>query len=102
MYRLFNDTQLYALCYYHSRSIAKDKVTRPSKLCFADKMAFVLEPWWLYLPRTWLTGELQEYIERGRSGEYGYIDTSHNKREWLKNAQSFIRKWIKENIYYDA
>jgi hypothetical protein len=34
-----------------------------SKLCIADKAAFLATPRWLYLPMVRLTGELQEYLE---------------------------------------
>ena len=40
------------LCAGHSRHWAK-RCGRPvSRLCFADKLAFVLTPGWLYLPMT--------------------------------------------------
>ncbi|MBW7932471.1 MAG: hypothetical protein H3C62_02420, partial [Gemmatimonadaceae bacterium] len=44
----------------HSRYYAK-RLGRPvSPLAMADKWVIVLEPWWLYLPRARLTGELSE------------------------------------------
>jgi hypothetical protein len=48
----------------HSRYWAK-KTGRPySRLCVADKLAFVLTPLWLYIPMTRWTGELAEYMRR--------------------------------------
>ena len=50
----------FTLC--HSRHWAKRVGKRYSKLCLADKLAFVLTPAWLYLPMARLSGELQEYM----------------------------------------
>jgi hypothetical protein len=47
----------FVLC--HSRHWAQSVGKKYSKLCLADKLAFVLTPAWLYLPMAWLTGELQ-------------------------------------------
>jgi hypothetical protein len=57
-------------CRYHSRFYSKRDGRAPSRLCFADKMVPSLEPWWLYLPRAWASGELWEYLARaaGRDG----------------------------------
>lgn len=52
----------YCFMAYHSRFLAKQCGTQPSMLCYADKLAFMIEPWWLYLPRTWATGELPYYM----------------------------------------
>ena len=45
----------------HSRYWAKRNGRQFSRLCVADKLAFVLTPAWLYLPMTRATGELSEY-----------------------------------------
>lgn len=47
---------------HHSRSYARAAGVDASPLCAADKLAFALEPAWLYLPRVWLSGELREYM----------------------------------------
>ena len=52
----------YDLCLYHSRFYAKKAGVEVSKLCAADKLAVVLEPYWLYMPRVWLSGELKEFM----------------------------------------
>lgn len=58
----------FALC--HSRYYA-DKIGKPtSKLYAADKLAMILEPVWLYLPRVILSGEFREFRERATS-KYG-------------------------------
>lgn len=38
-------------CLFHSRSIARLNSAKPSALCIADKFAWTIEPYWLYLPR---------------------------------------------------
>lgn len=50
-------------CLYHSRFYARKHNALPSRLCVADKYVIVIEPWWLYLPRAALSGELWEYID---------------------------------------
>jgi hypothetical protein len=58
----------FTLC--HSRYYA-DKIGKPtSKLYAADKLAMILEPVWLYLPRVILSGEYREFKERATS-KYG-------------------------------
>lgn len=51
----------------HSRYWAKRNGRQFSRLCVADKLAFVLTPAWLYLPMTRATGELFEYMLRSRN-----------------------------------
>jgi len=46
----------------HSRYWAKKTRRSYSRLCVADKLAFVLTPLWLYIPMTRWTGELAEYM----------------------------------------
>lgn len=53
-------------CLYHSRSYAKLHKAEVSRLCFADKLAFTVQPKWLYLFLVRLTGEYHEYIENAR------------------------------------
>ena len=63
-----DDWHDFALC--HSRYYA-DKIGAPtSKLYAADKLAMILEPVWLYLPRVILSGEYREFKERATS-KYG-------------------------------
>lgn len=71
---------------YHSRFLAKQVNAQPSMLCWADKYAFALEPWWLYLPRARATGELAEYLG---DGERRYGLTAHqSERDWHRKAQA--------------
>jgi hypothetical protein len=86
----------------HSRHWAKRVGKRYSKLCLADKLAFVLTPAWLYLPMARLSGELQEYM-RVASGrqlcgsitdfEQSLLD-SRDSRVWLEGLKIYTRRWI--------
>lgn len=76
-------------CLLHSRFWAKKAGAQPSRLCWADKMAMALEPWWLYLPRVTLTGEIEEYRARQRAGERdsGYGELSG--KAWVLSMKKF-------------
>lgn len=54
------------LCLFHSRHLCKKLAATPSRLCIADKLAFVCTPRWVYLFSTAVTGELTEYMDNGR------------------------------------
>jgi len=70
------------LCLFHSRHFAKRNNQLPSKLCWADKLSIKYDPWWLYLSRAWLSGELDEY--RALHGSMGENFQTH--REWYNWA----------------
>lgn len=70
---------------YHSRHFADKVGAWPSKLCWADKLCVKFDPWWFYLPRTILTGEIKEYRER--AADFGAVPLSASHREWYKWAQ---------------
>lgn len=91
----------------HSRYYSK-KLGRPvSPLCFADKWVIVLEPWWLYLPRVWLSGELAEFVANGqnrvRGSSAGLTEAeaadllSGEPRRWHRGMVSYMRRWIAEH-----
>lgn len=79
----------------HSRHYAKRLGMSYSRLCVADKLAFCLEPRWLYLPRVRATGELAEYLyhartARGRaSGVY-----AEDPRQWHANLNRYMAAWV--------
>jgi hypothetical protein len=86
------------LCLAHSRHYARDKGIAPSRLCWADKYSIVFDPWWLYLPRAWATGELAEY----RRSAAAWVPADLSDRAWhawcvaimskvalLENAEAF-------------
>ena len=89
-------------CYRHSREWCRQTGQPYSRLCLADKMAFVLTPWWLYLPMTRLTGELDEYMSRSREEHRrsGYTEEERElifnggQRKWLRGLQSYTRRWV--------
>lgn len=91
----------------HSRYYSK-RLGRPvSPLCFADKWVIVLEPWWLYLPRVWMSGELREFIanaqNRVRGSSHGLTDDeaadlgSGDARRWHRGMCHYMRRWIAEH-----
>ncbi len=93
-------------CGGHSRYWAKRHGKHFSRLCVADKLAFVLTPSWLYLPTTAATGELYEYMARSRERQAGAecfteIESiqlsSRIPAEWLEGLKSYTRRWIEQH-----
>lgn len=68
----------------HSRYLAKELGAEPSKLCWADKLSIIYEPWWFYIPRAWLSGELFEYRQRAAK----YVPLTGTHRQWFE--------WVKQ------
>ncbi len=83
--RLFGP-EFHDLCRYHSRHYARNAGKEPSRLCWADKLSILCEPWWLYLPRAWASGELHEY----RKLAVGFVPLCANHREW--------HRWIRARL----
>ncbi len=82
----------YYLCLLHSRYLCRKLRLPPSRLCFADKMAFALTPWWLYVPMAWLTSEIYEYqVAHGPETGNGGIE---NLWEWARRSQVYVRAWV--------
>jgi len=75
-------------CLYHSRHYARNNGVQPSELCWADKLSITHEPWWFYLPRAWLSGELFEY--RKIADGTGFMPISASHREWYD--------WIQDRL----
>lgn len=76
------------LCLYHSRHYARNAGKEPSNLCWADKLSILCEPWWLYLPRAWASGELFEY--RKIADATGFLPLTATHRQWYC--------WIQERL----
>ena len=102
--RLFGPKwQDFTLC--HSRHWAERVGKSYSKLCLADKLAFVLTPAWLYLPMARLSGELREYMrvssERQLGGRVGNFELSllksGNPQVWLEGLKLYTRRWIEQH-----
>lgn len=70
----------HALVMLHSREIARRMGVQPSRLCWADKLSMRFDPWWFYLPRAWITGELDEYLANARAS--GFIQPWEGARVW--------------------
>jgi len=87
LFRL-DSVELYYLCLFHSRHYARKHGAPPSKLCWADKYSITYEPWWLYLPRAWASGELKEY--RQEAADAGFLPLSATHREWFA--------WVSERL----
>jgi len=85
--RLFGE-KYHNLCLFHSRHYARNAGCDPSPLCWADKLSILFEPWWLYLPRAWASGELAEY--RHLAADAGFIPLSARHREW--------HRWIRDRL----
>ena len=89
----------------HSRHWAETAGKRYSKLCLADKLAFVLTPAWLYLPMARLSGELREYMrvssERQLGGRVSNFELSllksPNPQVWLEGLKLYTRRWIEQH-----
>lgn len=93
------------LCLFHSRFWAKRYHHPFSRLCVADKLALGLEPWWWYIPRAWLSGEIWEYFEarQGRNGsKYKgepnsvFVNEQLNKgtfKGWYLGVSAYCREW---------
>lgn len=94
-------------CLYHSRFYAKRDGQPFSRLCVADKLAVALEPWWLYLPRVIMTGEIHEYMELSKTrteagepavGKYAHMDVYVlSRRQWFERVCEYLRAWSEEH-----
>lgn len=84
--------------YTHSRFLAK-KIGRPySKLCVADKLCIVVTPAWLYFALGALSGEIDEYLERARTGKYKSMNIGTlDKRLWYRDMRVYLLKWVEEH-----
>jgi len=79
-------------CAFHSRSLAKEFGSMPSKLCAADKMVTSLTPAWLYLPMARATGELEEYMDQ--TGDSFVADSnSMTPQQWFGFVGERTRAW---------
>ncbi len=78
------------LCLFHSSNYARKRGAEPSKLCWADKYSIIYDPWWLYLPRAWLSGELREY--RQKAAKSGAVPLSSSNREWYSWLRAYYSK----------
>lgn len=94
----------YSFMLYHSRFYAKKYNQPVSRLCYADKLAIVLTPAWLYLPLVRLSGEIDEYMAlakmRTAMGEPKYASmnlTTGDEEQWYADVQEYLRRWVEEH-----
>lgn len=87
----------YCFCFYHSRFMAKKYGILYSRLCVADKLAIALEPWWLYLPRVILSGEIKEYMKAVDEKYKNEPLVNTGKREWFDSVKKYLFKWVNEH-----
>lgn len=91
--RLFGP-QYHDLVLYHSRHYARRAGREPSQLCWADKLSHLYDPWWWYLPRAILSGEIREY--RVNAAWAGAVPLEASHREWYAFLQSWFRTLAEE------
>lgn len=94
-------------CALHSRFWAKQQGSPYSRLCPADKLAVAIEPWWLYLPRANLSGEIHEYMKlaaaRNAAGEplgskYSTMNLdTKTQKGWFLSTAAYLRAWAYEH-----
>ena len=85
-------------CLFHSRYFAKQLNQPVSRLCAADKLAFVVTPRWLYLPMVTLTGEIREYLENARQWQTETpgqrAESWDDARAWHHSLQIELLRWV--------
>ena len=68
----------------HSQGYADLAGVPLSRLYGPDKLSHMMEPSWLYVARTRLTGELAQYRARTRGGRERVDDASVGDRAWFR------------------
>lgn len=76
---------------FHSRYLAKRHRAKFSRLCVADKLAISLEPWWLYLPRVYASGEIREYMDKAKEHHPDMDPNTSNARAWFADVCEYCR-----------
>jgi hypothetical protein len=76
------------LCLFHSRTFSSRFGRKPSKLCWADKLSFCLEPRWFYLLRARLSGELKEY--RALAALKGWCPAGEADSVWYEKIKACL------------
>jgi hypothetical protein len=90
------DYRWFSFCKFHSRFLAAQSGAQPSRLCMADKLSLGLEPWWMYLPRAWASGELKEYMKSAQpGGKHGHMNLKRvSAKEWYRSVQKYLREYV--------
>jgi hypothetical protein len=80
----------YEFCLYHSRYYAKKEDHPVSALALADKMAFVITPWWVFIPLAKFSGGLKEYAKLyGKEGKL-----PKDLKPWIREQQARCWDWV--------
>jgi len=85
---------------YHSSYYAKKNGATPSKLCFADKLAFCVTPKWMYIIMTSWTGEILEYMKQNqifKSKSGNWEPTLIDKLFWYESVDMYCDNWVAEH-----
>ena len=104
MTKLFGD-EWGSLCFRHSRYWCQLHGHPYSRLCVADKLAFVITPAWLYLPMAQASGEIREYMAaangRQTGGKFSESELrllqSQDPRLWLRGLKSYTARWVEQH-----
>lgn len=112
----YQSNRWYWFTLLHSRHLAKSLGMHPSQLAFADKMAIVLEPSWLYIPRARASGEMAEYLRNAREakpdagGEFrvpGATEAldllrkaglANDAQLWHNSVKAYMELWLEHNV----
>lgn len=109
------ERQWYYFTLLHSRYLAKKLGKQPSQLAVADKMAIVVEPSWLYLPRAIASGEIEEFYQMAlkcdpdKGGDFGIPGSrealtdiliggqTRNPWRWHRGVKAYMRIWVEQH-----
>lgn len=91
----YEEVEWFQFCIYHSRSLVKAYFGQPSKLMYADKLAFMLYPVWLLKALYRMSGECEEYFQN----DWALLDRAEgfDKFEtWYRFAYDYNVKTLEE------
>jgi hypothetical protein len=95
--RMVQSTKWRDFTMYHSRYYAKKNGAKPSKLCFADKLAFSYFPRFMYIPMVSWTGEIVEYMKTS-SIVYPKQPYLIEKLMWYDRVERHNKEWVAIHI----
>lgn len=95
-----SDTHWGNFTLYHSRFYATRDGVNPSKLCYADKLAFGVSPMWLYLLCVNLTGEIHEYMDNHKDLIVFPNHSLPNQIVWYKSLKTHFESYLLDNNIY--
>lgn len=89
-------SEWYDFTLYHSRFLAKKNGAQFSRLCVADKAALYIEPFWFYLFRARMSGEIYEYLQQQPKMPAGLSQTDQFKW-WHAYVVQYLVGWVNEH-----